>query len=104
MESKETSLQYISAEGPEGLAQVLEDLLNQSRKDPGFAAKDHLVLYQLGGQRSLIQVDFSQYPFQFYYNDLLGRPVTNKVKEVIATFLWEKCNEKERFFKEFQGD
>jgi hypothetical protein len=103
MESK-LSLQYVPAHGPEGLTKVLDNFLEKAKIDPEFAAHGHYILYQLGAQKSLIKVDMSQQPFQFWYNDLLGRPPTNIVKETIARFLWEKCGERERFFQEFQGE
>lgn len=104
MESENLSLQYTPADGPEGLAKVLDSLLekNQHNREPGNT--EHYILYQLGNQQSLIKVDMSQAPFQFWYYDLLGRPATRIVKETIARFLWDKCGEKERFFQEFQGD
>ncbi|EKD72005.1 MAG: hypothetical protein ACD_46C00035G0002 [uncultured bacterium] len=94
---------YLVAEGPEGLATILDDFLEQS-KDPAFAASEHFILYQLGSQKSLIKVDTSKMPFHFRYHDLLGRPATNAVKETIAQFLWEKCGEKERFRYEYPGE
>jgi hypothetical protein len=103
MESREFSLKYIPAHGPEGLAKVLDNLLEQSQKEREFAFTEHYILYQLGSQKSLIKVDMSQPPFQFWYYDLLGRPATRIVKEVIARFLWEKCGEREQFFEAFQG-
>jgi hypothetical protein len=91
--------EYISANGPVGLRTVLEGLLEKSKNDPEFAAQQHFIMYTLGGQKSLIKVDMSQPPFQFWYNDVLGRPMTKLVEETIADFLWEKCGEKERFLQ-----
>lgn len=88
---------YIPAQGPEGLKQVLEDLLEKSRQDPEFAAREHYIYYQLGGQKSLMKVDMSKPPFQFWYYDLMGRPMTRMIEATIAEFLWEKGGEKERY-------
>ena len=87
----------ILAEGPEGLAKVLDELLGKTRSDPDFAAAEHYIFYRLGDQKSLIKVDTRQLPFIFYYSDLLGRPATRAVKDTIAKFLWEKCGEKEKY-------
>ena len=90
----------ITALGPEGLRQVLEDLLKKSNQDAAFAAEPHFVKYQLGSQQSLIKVDMSEKPFLFWYCDLMGRPVTKAVQYTVAEFLWEKCGEKERCLQE----
>ncbi len=79
---------------------VLEALLHKAKQDPAFINQDHYILYQLGNQRSLIKVDMTKTPYHFTYNDLLGRPATNMVKDTIASFLWEKCGEKERYSRE----
>jgi len=97
---EEIAKKYIPAFGPEGLRLVLESLLEKSKSDPVFAAKEHYIMYQLGGQKSLMKVDMSQPPFQFWYYDLLARPMTKMVEETIADFLWEKCGEKERYLQE----
>lgn len=94
---------YIPATGPEGLRRVLGDLLEKVKNDPIFAAKQHFIMYQLGSQKSLIKVDMSKPPFQFWYNDILGRPITKVVEETIADFLWEKCGEKEHFLQELSS-
>lgn len=103
MESDILPFPYVLAEGPEGLNEVLNSLLTQAQKDHAFASTGHYIVYQLGDQKSLIKVDFNHSPFQFWYYDLLGRPITRVVKETIAQFLWEKGGEKERFYQEFQG-
>ncbi|MBX3708573.1 MAG: hypothetical protein KIT56_08445 [Gammaproteobacteria bacterium] len=90
---------YILANGPEGLRQVLDDLFEKVKSDSTFAAKQHFIMYQLGGQKSFIKVDMSKPPFQFWYNDVLGRPMTKAVEETIASFIWERCGEKERFLQ-----
>jgi hypothetical protein len=100
MEQKELSLDYITAEGPEGLKQVLYNLLDLRQKNPDKAELEQYILYQLGNQKSLIKVDISEQPFQFWYYDLLGRPATKIVKDVIADFVWEKGGEKERYMQE----
>lgn len=91
---------YSIADGPEGLATLLNELLEKSKIDPMFAREDHYIMYQLGSQKSLIKVDTKQIPFQFVYSDSMGRPATTAVKDVIARFLWEKCGEKERYMQE----
>lgn len=91
---------YSIADGPEGLAKLLDELFEKSKTDPIFAREDHYIMYQLGSQKSLIKVDTSQIPFQFVYSDSMGRPATAAVKDVIARFLWEKCGEKERYMHE----
>lgn len=100
MERDELSQEYIPANGPEGLRDVLHALLARVTADPGFAAAQHYILYKIGSQQSLIRVDTTRQPFYFWYYDLLGRPVTRNVKSIIAEFLWEKCGEKERYFRE----
>lgn len=100
MEHNELNEEYIPANGPEGLKEVLDSLLVRANADPDFAAAQHYILYTLGSQKSLIRVDTSKQPFYFWYYDLLGRPITRNVKEIIAQFLWEKCGEKERYYRE----
>ena len=97
------TLGNIPAIGPNGLTDVLNDLLAQREKDPSFS-REHFILYQLGNQKALIRVDTSQKPFQFWYYDLLGRPATKIVKETIARFLWDKCGEKERYLRVLEGE
>lgn len=98
MDSIDTALpEFVMADGPHGLMKVLENLLHQSEQDEAFRAQEHYIMYQLKDQRSLIKVDMSERPFQFWYYDLMGRPATTAVKEVIAEFLWEKCGEKQRY-------
>jgi hypothetical protein len=84
---------YLTAQGPEGLRHLLEDLLEKS---PG----QHMIRYLLGNQQSLIKVDLSEKPYLFWYCDLLGRPITKAVQYTIADFLWEKGGEKERVLRE----
>lgn len=92
--------EYERADGPDGLKTTLEHLHSQALQDPSFAERDHFILYELGDQKSLIKIDMQQMPYHFTYDDLLGRPATNVVKDTIARFLWEKCGEKERYLKE----
>lgn len=94
---------YLNAEGPEGLSLALNELLEKSKKDPFFAKKEHYVLYQLGQQKSLIKIDTTKMPFRFWHYDLMGRPMTNVVKEVISNFLWEKCGGKSSYQAESRG-
>ena len=89
----------ISAQGPEGLMFVLDQLLKKTQNNP-LGVKEFVVLYQLGNQRSIIKVDFNQQPCHFSYQDLLGRPITKAVENTIAEFLWTKCGERERYLKE----
>lgn len=94
MEYTDLPTDYIKAEGPEGLRSVLDNLLiNQESK---------YILYHLGNQQSLIKVDLSTKPFQFWYYDLLGRPATRIVKETLARFAWEKGGEKEWYLQELE--
>lgn len=95
-----TTPEYIVAEGPEGLRAVLESLLQQTEQDAAFRSQQHHIMYRLKDQKSIIKVDMSQRPYQFWYNDVLGRPATAAVKETIAAFLWERCGEKERYLQE----
>lgn len=87
-----STFEYELAEGPEGLRAVLDRFYDRAQQDKAFAAVGHYILYKLGGQKSLIKVDMSKEPFQFWYNDLLGRPATKLVKDTITLFLSERCN------------
>lgn len=100
----EWPFEYVLANGPDGLAKVLDSFLARCEKDPDFAIQEHYILYQLGSQKSLIKTDMSEKPFHFWYYDLLGRPATNAVKETIGRFLWEKGGEKENFQHEVEGE
>ena len=94
---------YIPAQGPIGLRQVLDKLLEQSKNDSLFAAKEHFIMYQLGDQKSLIKVDMSEDPILFWYFDLLGRPATGIVKKTIFDFLWEKCGVREQYLQALES-
>lgn len=96
----ENEMGYIVAKGPEGLDEVLSDLLDKSKIDPIMKAKPHYILYELGNQKSLVKMDMSDWPILFWYYDLLGRPATSVVKDAIARFLWEKAGEREWYLKE----
>lgn len=100
MPENKLPIEYVLAEGPQGLAKVLNAFLAKTKDqalDPAFSANtEHYILYQLGNQNSLIKVDMSKQPYQFRYFDKLGRPATKAVKETIADFLWNQCGEKER--------
>lgn len=96
LKEDEWPFEYLVANGPDGLANVLETLFYRCQTDEQFAAEEHYILYQLGNQKSLIKTDMSVQPFQFWYYDLLGRPATKIVKETIGRFLWEKGGEKYR--------
>jgi hypothetical protein len=91
----ETSTSYVIAAGPDGLKDVLNELLEKSRQDPLFARQEHHVLYQLGNQKTMIRIDTDQAPFKFWCYDLLGRPITVVLKNTLADFLWEHWGEKE---------
>lgn len=91
----------ITAQGPDDLMRVLEQLLEKTQHE--LATKEFVVLYQVGNQRSLIKVDFNQQPCHFWYQDSLGRPITKAVENTIAEFLWTKCGEKERYLKEISS-
>ncbi|MFZ2315987.1 MAG: hypothetical protein WAW86_10085 [Gammaproteobacteria bacterium] len=96
MEYADLPKDYIKAEGPDGLRSALDNLLiNQ-------ASPSQYILYQLGNQQSLIKVDLSTKPFQFWYYDLLGRPATRIVKETLARFAWEKGGEQEWYLQELE--
>lgn len=96
----ENEMGYIVAHGPEGLEQVLYELLEKSEVDPALKTKAHYVLYELGNQKSMIKVDMSVWPVVFWHYDLLGRPATNAVKDILSRVAWEKGGEKEWYYKE----
>jgi hypothetical protein len=96
----ENELGYIIARGPEGLEQALSELLEKAKTDPVLKEKAQFVLYELGSQKSMIKVDMSVWPIVFWHYDLLGRPATSAVKDVLSRFAWEKCGEKEWYYKE----
>ena len=96
----EKEMGYIVAQGPEGLEHVLDELLKESKTDASLKSKAHFILYELGNQKSMIKVDLSEWPVVFWHYDLLGRPATSTVKDVISRFAWDKCGEKEWYFKE----
>ena len=99
----ESEMGYIVATGPEGLEAVLNELLEKSKLDPTLKERAHYILYELGNQKSLIKMDLNEWPVVFWHYDLLGRPATSTVKDVLAHFAWEKCGEKEWYFKEKGG-
>lgn len=85
-------IDYEVANGPDGLRTLLDTLWERAQQAP----REFMILYQVGEQKSLIKVDATKLPFEFFYHDLMGRPPTNAVKTIIGTFLWERCGEKER--------
>ena len=99
----ESEMGYIVATGPEGLEAVLGELLDKSKTDPKLKERAHYILYELGNQKSLIKIDLNEWPVVFWHYDLLGRPATSVVKDVLARFAWDKCGEKEWYFKEKGG-
>jgi hypothetical protein len=96
----ENEMGYIVARGPEDLEHTLGELLEKSKFDSILKSKAHFILYELGNQKSMIKMDLSEWPVVFWHYDLLGRPATTTVKDVISRFAWEKCGEKEWYFKE----
>lgn len=88
------------AEGPQDLKAVLANFRDKAQQDAEFRTKDHYIMYRLKDQKSLLKVDLSQQPYQFWFYDLLGRPATNAVKDTVAEFIWESASEgeRERFF------
>src|SRR5690348_3307731 len=96
----ENEMGYILANGPEGLKKVLDELLDQSKVDASLKERAQFILYELGNQKSLIKVDLNEWPVAFWHYDLLGRPATSTVKDILARFAWDKCGEKESYLKE----
>lgn len=96
----ENEMSYIIACGPQGLKQALSELFEKSKTDPELKAKPQYVLYKLDNQKSMIKIDLSVWPVIFWHYDLLGRPATRVVKDILSRFAWEKCGEKEWYFKE----
>lgn len=94
MEGKQP--EFTIAEGPQGLKDVLSTFQAQARQDKEFRAKYHYIMYRLRDQKSLIKVDMSEHPYQFWYYDLLGRPATNAVKDTIAEFLYDESGDNVR--------
>jgi len=95
-EGEKLTYEYDTAEGPAGLKSVLESFYERTQTDPVFASRAHFILYQHGNQESVIKVDMTEEPCLFWYYDLLGRAITNPVRDVIAEFLWERCGESKR--------
>lgn len=96
----ETEREYQVVKGPEELERLLDNLLAQTKNDNHLKLKPYFILYEWGNQKSLLKVDLSEQPVVFWHDDLLGRPATSTVKEVIARFVWQNCGEKEWYFKE----
>jgi len=65
-------------------------------QDAEFRTKEHYILYRLKDQKALLKFDLHQQPYQCWFYDLLGRPATHAVKEVLAEFILEAATEKER--------
>src|SRR5690349_17732928 len=96
----ENEMGYILANGPEGLTKVLNELLEKSKVDASLKNRAHFILYEVGNQKSLIKMDLKEWPLAFWYYDLLGRPATSIVKDILARFAWDKGGEKEWYYKE----
>lgn len=100
MQTDALAIQYISVDGPEGLQRTLNELFEATHsKTPNQS--EYYIMYHLGNQKSLIKLDLGQEPFLFWYYDLLGRPATKVVKDILAEFAWEKGGEKKRYMREF---
>jgi len=96
----ESEMGYIVVNGPEKLEKVLNELLEHSKLDLTIRERAHYILFEMGNQKSLIKMDLNIWPIVFWYYDLLGRPATSLVKDVLARFIWDKGGEKEWYFKE----
>lgn len=72
------------ANGPEELKEILSHLLIKTEK-PSKASYIH---YKNGAQESLIKVTSS---FQIFHYDLLGRPATMMLRQVIQSVI-DQCN------------
>lgn len=79
MTSEHFLREYLSVQGPDSLYVMLKRLSRSQGSQ--------YILYQLDGQKSLIKVDTSREPFEFWYCDLLDRPATKGVKKAIARWL-----------------
>ncbi len=95
----ENEMGYTLVKGPQDLEKTLNELLSQAKLDPVIKNRAHYILYELGDQKSLIKMDLNKWPVAFWHYDLLGRPATSAVKDVLARFAWDKCGEKEWYFK-----
>ena len=80
----------LTAKGPDGLKEVLENILAEPNKK-------HDIRYEIGSQISDIEVDMSVSPIIFQYSDTKGRPATPNIKKIIADFLWEKCGDNKKY-------
>lgn len=104
----ETRLEILNdayeAQGPDGLRDVLNKMLEKSMQDASFRAEPHYVHYQLGAQESFLKIDMSAEPYLFWYCDLDGRPATNAVRNTIANFLLEKFGETEKYIPDLAFD
>ncbi len=96
----ENEMGCILAQGLDGLEAVLNEIIEKSQVDPAMKGRAYMILFELGNQKSLIKMDLNEWPVVFWYYDLLGRPATSAVKDLLARFAWEKCGEKELYFKE----
>jgi len=82
-------------DGREGLRSLLDSFLQKSEKDQEFASSPHYILFQLNAMQSLIRVDMSQRPFQFWHYNIQERAALPSLKDTIISFLQEKCGEKD---------
>jgi hypothetical protein len=80
------------AEGPDGLRTLLDNFLLKAQTDQQFATASHYILYKLPNSelQSLIKVDMSQRPYQFWHYNLQERAALQSLKDTITNFL-EKC-------------
>ena len=85
----------IEAEGPEGLAAVLNHLWELSKQDPEFAVRDHCIMYKQGDQKSLMMFYMNGEKPEILFCDILKRPATSTVINITDAFLREKCGLKD---------
>lgn len=93
----EKRIDYIDVVGPTELWEALLRLLEKTHQEAIQGPAEYYLRYTLGQQLSYIKVDLNAEPFQFWFYDSLGRPMTNAVKETIAKFLWEKGGIREQY-------
>ena len=86
---KDLSINWDIAAGSVDLVRILNDLLDKIKQNPELTAKEYNILYQMGMQRSMLQVDATERPFIFRHYDLDARAATAPVKNAIKDFLWQ---------------
>jgi hypothetical protein len=79
---------YIEASGQQGLRDVLDALQHLVTNDAEYRSKQHLIKYRFGDRTSILKVDMSEKPYQFWYFNLdMRRALEGADKNVIADFL-----------------